>query len=210
MVSWRIVADDATHVSTQQDREVLANLQRTRVDPRDDLNWIFAFHWPDCDHQFLGYIAERFNFCPKIITPLYWWIDPTGWGYNQLAASRVSERNFSRGYEDWCRAPEIRRVAKKKKVFTQIWSHFLPKIRWRAKRKKKKRSSLKFGPIFCPKLGEEQKKRSSLKKRSHLLHKKGKKVFSKSKRGKKSLTRRPKLFRAPWARVRCTPWTPLS
>ena len=26
-----------------------------------------------------------------------------------------------------------------------------------------KRSSLKFGPIFCPKLGEEQKKRSSLK-----------------------------------------------
>ena len=28
---------------------------------------------------------------------------------------------------------------------------------------RKKRSSLKFGPIFCPKLGEEQKKRSSLK-----------------------------------------------
>ena len=29
--------------------------------------------------------------------------------------------------------------------------------------KSNKRSSLKFGPIFSPKLGEEQKKRSSLK-----------------------------------------------
>ena len=27
----------------------------------------------------------------------------------------------------------------------------------------RKRSSLKFGPIFCPKLSEEQKKRTSLK-----------------------------------------------
>ena len=74
------------------------------------------------------------------------------------------------------------------KVFTQIWSDFLPKIKWRAKKKKKglhsnsvqffaqnfrffaqnrvksnkkkeKRSSLKLGPIFCPKLG----KRSSIK-----------------------------------------------
>ena len=33
-----------------------------------------------------------------------------------------------------------------------------PKIRWRAK----KRSSLKFGPIFCPKLGEEQKEEKKL------------------------------------------------
>ena len=48
---------------------------------------------------------------------------------------------------------------KSKKVFTQIWSHFLPKIRWRAK---KKRSSLKFGPIFCQKLGEEQKEEKKL------------------------------------------------
>ena len=48
----------------------------------------------------------------------------------------------------------------KKKVFTQISSNFLSKIRWRAK--KQNRSSLKFRPIFCPKLGEEQKNKTGL------------------------------------------------
>ena len=52
----------------------------------------------------------------------------------------TSKRNFSRGYEDRCRAPKIRRGAKQNK----------------------KRSSLKFGPIFCPKLGEEQKKQKTM------------------------------------------------
>ena len=99
-----------------------------------------------------------------------------------LPPGRASERNFCRRYEDRCRAPKIRWRAKKKKVFTQIWSQFFPRIRWRAKKKKvftqiwsqffprirwrakkKRRSSLKFGPSFSPKLGEEQKKRSSLK-----------------------------------------------
>ena len=54
-----------------------------------------------------------------------------------------------------------------------------------------KRSSLKFDPIFCPKLGEEQKKRSSLKFGP---------IFC-----SKNWTRQPQFFRA-W--VRCTPWTP--
>ena len=37
-----------------------------------------------------------------------------------------------------------------------------PKIRQGAKQKKnKKKSLLKFGPIFCPKLGEEQKKQKN-------------------------------------------------
>ena len=39
---------------------------------------------------------------------------------------------------------------------TQNQSDFLPKIRWRAKIT---RSLLKFSPIFCSKLGEEQKKK---------------------------------------------------
>ena len=38
---------------------------------------------------------------------------------------------------------------------------FCPKLG--EEQKKKKRTSLKFGPIFCPKFGEEQKKRSSLR-----------------------------------------------
>ena len=50
---------------------------------------------------------------------------------------RASERNFSRGYEDRCRAP---------------------KLKWSSYTKNHKRSSLKFGLIFCPKLGEEKKK----------------------------------------------------
>ena len=48
--------------------------------------------------------------------------------HSVIRMSRASERKFSRVYEDRCRAPKIRREAKK-------------------------RSSLKFGPIFCPKLG---------------------------------------------------------
>ena len=36
-------------------------------------------------------------------------------------------------------------------------SVFLPKLRWRPKKK----SSLKFSPVFGPKLGEDQEKRSS-------------------------------------------------
>ena len=77
----------------------------------------------------------------------------------QLVASRASERNFSRGYEDRCRAPKIRRGAKKKSLF-------------------------KFGPIFCPKLGEEQKKgfHSILVPLSNLVQ---------------NLTRQPELFRPP-------------
>ena len=59
----------------------------------------------------------------------------------------------------------------------------------------KKRSSLKFGPIICPKLGEEQKKRSS-----HLVL-----FFAQNQgwmkgKGEKNLvqnlTRQPQLFRA--------------
>ena len=42
-------------------------------------------------------------------------------------------------------------------VFTWNWNGFVPKIRWRPN-KNKKRSSLRFGPVLCPKLGGHQKK----------------------------------------------------
>ena len=69
----------------------------------------------------------------------------------------------------------------KEKVFTRIWSYFLPKIRCRPK----KRSPLEFGPIFCPKLGEDQIKKglnSIWVPHSNLVQ---------------NLTRQPQLFRAP-------------
>ena len=60
-------------------------------------------------------------------------LPPLPQAHSVIRMSWASERNFSRGYEDRCRAPKIRREAKKK-------------------------VSLKFGPMFCPKVGEEQKK----------------------------------------------------
>ena len=70
----------------------------------------------------------------------------------------------------------------------------------------KKRPSLKFDPIFCPNLGEDQKEK--------------KKVFTEIwsdclpkirwRPDQKDLPRESKFFRASWVRaqVRCTPWTP--
>ena len=135
------------------------------------------------------------------------------WGKSSkwLDLARASERNFSRGYEDRCRAP---------------------KITWSTNKKIKKRSSLKIGPIFCPKSGEKPKKRFTLKIGSIFCPKSGKeqkkiftqnwsyflpppkKVFTQNwslfsaqsqgpKKGKEeknfgqNLTRQPQLFRAP-------------
>ena len=61
---------------------------------------------------------------------------------------RAFEKNFSRGYEGRCRAPKS-----------------LPQMT------KKKRSSLKFSPILCPKLGEDQKKKVFTEIQSHVLPK---------------------------------------
>ena len=69
---------------------------------------------------------------------------------------RASERNFSRGYEDRCRAPKTKchLPMNQKRPSLKFRPIFCPKLG----EEQKKRSSLKFGPIFCPKLGEEQTK----------------------------------------------------
>ena len=59
-----------------------------------------------------------------------------------------------------------------------------------------KRSSLKFGPIFCPKFGEEQKKKFSLKFGPIFCPKLGEEQ-KEEKKLVQNLRRQPQLFRAP-------------
>ena len=71
-----------------------------------------------------------------------------------LRRAKVWIRNCSaQNQSDFLPKNSWRAKINKKKVLTHICFHFSPKISWRAK----KRSSLKFGPVFCPRLGVEQK-----------------------------------------------------
>ena len=61
------------------------------------------------------------------------------------------------------------------------------------KKRPRKRSSLKFRPIFCPKLGEDQKKKVFTEIKSHFFPK----LDEDQKKHQKNLTRGPELFRGP-------------
>ena len=74
-------------------------------------------------------------------------------------STRASERNFFRG---------TKVDTGPTNVFKCLWAPNLRKIFFlifcpKLGEEQKKRSSLTFSPIFCPKLGKEQKKRSLLK-----------------------------------------------
>ena len=95
--------------------------------------------------------------------------------FEDLGPPPIKNPGYAYGTKIDAGPPKLGEVqTNQKKVFTQIWSYFLPKIRWRAKRK---RSSLKFGPFFAQNHG-----RKKGKEEKNLVQK---------------LTRQPQLFRVP-------------
>ena len=92
--------------------------------------------------------------------------------------TRASERNFCRGTKIDAAPPKLGNVRK-----NSLYLNLVPDFAQNEVKRKKKRSSLKFGPRFCPKSGEREKSlHSILVPHSGFVQ---------------NLTRQSELFRAP-------------